>query len=90
MTWIGLISRKDSEGALREAYEKMAARPFPPVYIPKHGDAAGIIRAHSLDAKLMMVVFGGMSSSISLDGPLSWRQRETVNAVTSRANQCFY
>jgi hypothetical protein len=59
------------------------------VYRPAHGGVAGIIRAHSLDAELTSRVFA-VSNNLNGQGPLSWPQRELVNAITSRLNQCFY
>jgi hypothetical protein len=90
MAWIRMISMKEASGPLAEVYGKMRSRPMPAVYTPAHGDAPGIIRAHSLDPKLMALAFGGMSASLANEGPLSWPQRELVNAVTSLTNQCFY
>ncbi|MGH3877098.1 MAG: hypothetical protein ACRDSK_08695 [Actinophytocola sp.] len=88
MAWLGTISRQDATGRLAEVYEAMANRPTPEVYRPPHGDAAGIIRAHSLDAELMrrtFVVSGGLHRST-----LDWADRELISSVTSRTNQCFY
>lgn len=89
MTHLRLIEPAESAGELRQIYERMRARPTPAVYRPSHGGVAGIIRAHSLDAKLMERVFG-VSSNLNGQGPLTWPQRELVNALTSRLNQCFY
>ncbi|GAB1510957.1 hypothetical protein [Actinophytocola sp. KF-1] len=88
MAWLGTISRTDADGALAETYAMMAARPIPDVYVPPHGDAPGIIRAHSLDAELMRRTF---AISGSLHGTaLGWADRELVSSVTSRTNECFY
>ena len=65
------------------------ARPLPPVYRPPHGGAPGIIEAHSLDPVLLPRVFR-FSGMLNGQGPLSWPERELVNATTSRLNQCFY
>jgi hypothetical protein len=88
MAWLGTISRQDATGRLASVYSAMADRPIPDVYRPPHGDAAGIIRAHSLDAELMrrtFVVSGGLHLST-----LDWADRELISSVTSRTNQCFY
>ncbi|HEX6755362.1 MAG TPA: hypothetical protein VF109_05385 [Mycobacteriales bacterium] len=88
MAWLRTISRAEAVGPLAEAYEAMANRPMPPAYRPAHGDAPGIIRAHSLDPALMAVTF---SVSGTLAGEaLPWAQRELLASVTSRTNQCFY
>jgi hypothetical protein len=84
-----IIDYAASTGALREIYDKMRERPLPPAYKPAHGGAPGIITAHSLDAPLIPLVFG-TSSTLNGAGPLAWDERELVNALTSRLNQCFY
>jgi hypothetical protein len=89
MAHLPVIGFRDATGPLREAYERMRGRPLPPVYVPKHGDSPGIIRAHSLDPALLPRVFG-FSGNLNGQGPLTWSQRELVNTVTSRLNQCFY
>ena len=88
MPWLTTIPQADAVGDLAETYAMMAARPMPEAYRPPHDDAAGIIRAHSLDAELMRRTFratGAMRQS-----PLDWADWETVSSVTSRTNQCFY
>ena len=89
MSHLRIIEPAEASGALAEVYERMLARPSPPVYRPSHGGVAGIIRAHSLDAALMPRVFG-FSSGVNQAGPLTWPERELIAAVTSRLNQCFY
>jgi hypothetical protein len=84
-----LIAHASSTGELREIYDRMLARPLPPAYRPAHGGAPGIITAHSLDPALIPKVFG-CSSTLNGAGPLPWHERELVNAVTSRLNQCLY
>ena len=79
----------ESTGTLREIYDRMLQRPLPPVYRPAHGGAPGIIQAHSLDPALIPKVFT-TSSTLNGAGPLSWPERELVNTITSRLNQCFY
>jgi hypothetical protein len=89
MAHLRVIGFHDATGALRETYQQMKERPLPSVYRPAHGDAPGIIRAHSLDAETMRRAFR-TSSTLNGAGPLTWPQRELVNAATSRLNQCFY
>lgn len=86
---LAIIHYAQATGALRETYDRMIARPMPPTYRPKHGGAPGIIEAHSLDPDLIPKVFA-TSSTLNGAGPLPWHERELVNAVTSRINQCFY
>ncbi len=78
-----------STGELRAIYDRMRERPLPPTYRPAHGGVPGIITAHSLDPLLIPKVFG-TSSTLNGTGPLTWPERELVNATTSRLNQCFY
>ena len=86
---LAIIADDRATGALREIYDKMRERPLPKVYRPPHGGAPGIITAHSLDPLLIPRVFG-CSSTLNGAGPLTWPERELVNAITSRLNQCFY
>ncbi len=88
VAYLEIIGKQEAAGALHEAYQAMASRPMPPAYIPDHGDAAGIIRAHSLDPELMRCAFS-VSGTLSNDA-LPWHSRELVNAVTARENECFY
>jgi alkylhydroperoxidase family enzyme len=88
MAWLETVSRAQATGALAEAYAAMDNRPMPPVYLPPHDDAAGIIRAHSLDPELLQKTFsvsGALAAST-----LPWADRELLASVVSRTNQCFY
>jgi alkylhydroperoxidase family enzyme len=89
MAYIQLIDIPDAQGELLAAYQAMAARPMPPAYRPPHGGAAGIIRAHSLEPRLLEVVFG-TSGTTHVGQELAWAERELVAAVASRINQCVY
>ncbi|MBS2028511.1 MAG: hypothetical protein JST54_11445 [Deltaproteobacteria bacterium] len=89
MPHLAIVNYADSTGALRQVYDRMRERPLPPAYRPPHGGAPGIIQAHSLDPALMPLVFG-FSALLNGQGPLTWPQRELVNATTSRLNQCLY
>jgi alkylhydroperoxidase family enzyme len=89
MAYIRTIGASEAEGELSEAYAAMAARPMPAVYRPPHGDAPGILRAHSLDARLVRLTFA-VSGTLATEATLSWTRRELINAVTSRQNGCFY
>jgi alkylhydroperoxidase family enzyme len=88
MAYLPMIGRQEADGDLLDAYRAMAARPMPAAYVPPHGDAPGIIRAHSLDPELLRRTFA-VSGSLSND-TLPWRSRELINSVTSRENECFY
>jgi alkylhydroperoxidase family enzyme len=88
MAWLTIVPRSQAAGALAEAYEAMDNRPMPPVYRPQHDDAAGIIRAHSLDPELLRRTFN-VSGALATTS-LPWADRELLASVTSRTNQCFY
>lgn len=89
MAYIRMIDRPAAEGDLLEAYTALASRPLPAAYQPPHGGAAGIMRAHSMDASLMRLVFA--TSGSTMQGPdLTWAEREMLATVASRTNQCLY
>jgi alkylhydroperoxidase family enzyme len=88
MAWLGTVSRDQATPALAEAYAAMDNRPMPPVYRPPHADAAGIIRAHSLDPELLRRTFS-VSGALATT-QLPWPDRELLASTTSRTNQCFY
>jgi alkylhydroperoxidase family enzyme len=88
MAWLETVPQAAAIGALAEAYAAMENRPMPPVYHPQHDDAAGIIRAHSLDPELLRRTFS-VSGALATT-QLPWSDRELLASVTSRTNQCFY
>lgn len=88
MAWLRTISADEADGPLAAAYAAMADRPMPPVYRPPHGDAPGIIRAHSLDPALLTATFA-VSGTLATE-TLPWPQRELLAGVTSSTNECFY
>lgn len=88
MAWLEIISQAQATGELAEVYAAADNRPMPPVYRPPHGDAAGIIRAHSLDPGLLRRTFS-VSGALATSG-LAWADRELLASTTSRTNQCFY
>ena len=89
MAYIQLIDIPDARGELLAAYQAMAARPMPAPYRTPHGGPAGIIRAHSLEPRLLEVVFG-TSGTTHAGEELTWADRELLAAVASRVNQCLY
>ena len=84
MAWLATIPRREAVGKLAETYAAMASRPIPDAYRPPHGDAPGIIRAHSLDAELMRRTFA-VSGALHRS-TLDWADRELVSSVTSRTS----
>ena len=89
MPYIRTIDRAHADGELAAFYAALATRPIPAVYVPAHGDAPGIHRAHSLDPALLRVVFE-TTGTLHAGGALSWAERELVAATASRLNQCLY
>jgi hypothetical protein len=89
MAWIRTIDKAEAEGELRAVYDAMASRPIPSAYVPPHGGAPGIHRAHSLDATLLQRVFG-VTGVLHRAGALTWAERELCSAVAARVNQCLY
>lgn len=90
--FIPLIGHADAEGRLKELYEQGAKNGAsrPAVYRTPSGEVANIVRAHSLDPE-------GLRLAFSASGPIHWgpsarpwAEREMINTVTSRANNCFY
>jgi hypothetical protein len=88
-TTLAITGYDGAAGELREVYDRMRERPMPAAYRPRHGGIAGIIAAHSLDPQLIPRVFE-LGSALNGSGPLGWADRELVNVLTSRLNQCFY
>ncbi|HEY0935341.1 MAG TPA: hypothetical protein VGD91_16550 [Trebonia sp.] len=88
MAWLEIIGQAQATGKLAEVYAAADNRPMPTVYRPPHGDAAGIIRAHSLDPELLLRTFS-VSGALAASG-LAWADRELLASTTSRTNQCFY
>jgi hypothetical protein len=88
VAWLEIIGQAQATGKLAEAYAAADNWPMPPVYRPSHGDAAGIIRAHSLDPELLRRTFS-VSGSLATTR-LAWADRELLASTTSRTNQCFY
>ena len=86
---LAIVGYDASVGQLRDIYDRMRERPLPPAYRPAHGGVPGIITAHSLDPALIPRVFT-TSTTLNGAGPLTWPERELVNATVSRLNQCFY
>ena len=89
MAFIRIIEAHEAGDDLRAVYEGMKARPMPDVYRAPHGGPAGIIRAHSLDPKLMGITFAASGAS-RLHGALTWAEQELIAASASQSNGCFY
>jgi hypothetical protein len=90
--WIRTVGRQEATGQLAEIYAAMkaGAGSRPAVHDPPTGDVANIVKCHSLDPEGLRLAFE-VSGAIHWS-PLSleWVEREMLNTVTSKANNCFY
>jgi len=90
--YIRTIGIAEAEGELKEVYSRMKSGPGarPAIYNSPTGDAANIVRCHSLEPEGLRLAFGLSSAIHWSEKSLPWVQREMLNTVTSRANNCFY
>jgi alkylhydroperoxidase family enzyme len=90
--FLPLIGRAEAEGGLKAIYEQFArgGASRPAVYQTATGEVANIIRAHSLDPEGLRLAFGASGAIHWGPSALPWAEREMINTVTSRANNCFY
>ncbi len=96
MTWIRTIPPAIAEGALSEAYKKLAGT-FPSEYAEPvraltnpDGTMDSIVSSHSLIPSVMEPIFRAAAEMMSPDLPLSRRQHEMINTVVSALNRCHY
>ena len=90
--WIKMIGIAEAEGQLKETYAAMRAKAGsrPAVYNTPNGDAANIVKSHSLEPEGLRLAFGISGPIHWSKKSLPWVQREMINTVTSRTNNCFY
>ena len=90
--WLQMIGIAQAEGQLKGLYEKMRSHPGarPAVYDSPSGDAANIVKAHSLDPEGLRLTFSCSSAIHWSSYSLPWEKREMINTVTSGANKCYY
>lgn len=90
--WIRMIGISEAQGPLKELYAQMKSRSGsrPAVYNTPTGDAPNIVRSHSLEPEGLRLAFGISTAIHWSEKSLPWVQREMLNTVTSRANNCFY
>ena len=92
MTWIKTIPHSESEGTLREAYEKERAL-YPPEYARPTGvtdERGSIVASHSLIPDALYHAFASFGVLMSPDLPLTRRQHEMITTVVSVTNRCHY
>jgi len=87
-----MVGMAEAEGQLKGLYEGMSSRggSRPSVYNAPTGDAANIVRAHSLDPEGLRLAFSCSSAIHWSSYSLPWEKREMINTVTSRVNNCYY
>jgi hypothetical protein len=90
--WIQMIGIAQADGELKALYEAMRSHSGarPPVYNSPSGDAANIVKAHSLDPEGLRLTFSCSSAIHWSPYSLPWEKREMINTVTSGANNCYY
>ena len=87
-----MVGIAEAEGLLKELYSGMKSRAGarPAVYNPPTGDAANIVKAHSLDPEGLRLAFSCSTAIHWSEFSLPWEKREMINTVTSGANNCDY
>ena len=87
-----MVGMDEAEGQLQELYKEMRSRggSRPPVYNAPTGDAANIVKAHSLDPEGLRLAFSCSSAIHWSPNSLPWEKREMINTVTSGVNNCYY
>lgn len=91
-SWIRMVGMAEAEGRLKELYDGMKSRAStrPAIYSPPTGDAANIVKAHSLDPEGLRLAFACSTAIHWSEYSLPWEKREMINTVTSKANNCDY
>ncbi len=95
MTWIKTISPEDSPEVLNAMMETRKLYPIEyatPVQelVEKEGEAAAIIRAHSLMPDVLQHTFSTFGALMNPELPLKRRQHEMIAATVSALNDCYY
>jgi alkylhydroperoxidase family enzyme len=75
---IKMVSYEDSEGELRELYERF------------NGQMANILKVHSLNPKSLVAHLDYYKVIMFGKSPLSRKVREMIATVVSSTNECFY
>lgn len=80
---LDIIDFDASTGTLRTIYERVRARPQSPIYRGARAGVPALLVAHSLDPLLIPKV-AEASSTLNDAGPLPWKERAMINAITAR------
>lgn len=95
MTWIKTVRPEDNPKLLeamefsRSLYPMEYATPVPEL-VEKEGEAAAIVRSHSLIPDVLKHAFSTFGALMNPELPLSRRQHEMIAATVSSINDCFY
>ena len=81
MSWIRTIDPMEARGLLQRVYDQAVRRA---------GSVANILRAMSLQPRVLEASMGLYKSVMLARGPLTRRQREMLAVVVSRVNECHY
>ena len=81
MAWIGIVDEPQTEGELREAYDRVASA---------RGRVANILKIHSLSPRAMTTHLELYRQIMFGRSELSRRERETIAVAVSSANACHY
>jgi alkylhydroperoxidase family enzyme len=90
MAWIKTIGVRDPEMSpeIGKALQEAAVN-LPSEYQVGE-DIANILKTHTLDPEALRTAFSAGLHLIAGPSPLTRREREMINTVTSTANRCFY
>lgn len=79
--WIKVIDVAEAEDALREAYDEVASA---------RGEVGNILKAHSLDPKVLSAHLHLYKELMFGRSELSRADRETIAVAVSVVNNCHY
>ncbi|HVO09533.1 MAG TPA: hypothetical protein VMX54_02160 [Vicinamibacteria bacterium] len=90
MAWIKTISRRDAQGALKEALEAQHAF-YPQEYARSpEDDSESIVESHSLIPEALHHAFATFGVLMSNALPLSRARHEMIATRVSTLNRCHY
>lgn len=95
MTWIKTVRPEDSMAVAKAMEESRTLYPMEyatpvPELVEKEGEAAAIVRAHSLMPDVLKHSFSAFGAMMNPEFPLERRQHEMIAATVSALNDCYY
>ena len=81
MTWIKVIDVSEAEGPLRDAYHEVTST---------RGEVGNILKAHSLNPKILTTHLHLYRELMFGRSPLSRAERETIAVAVSVVDKCHY